>query len=69
MSTPRRHLNKKKRRAEFIHARALAERWGINPSTIWRWVKSGRLSKPRELGPRVRAWPMSVIEAFEEARS
>jgi predicted DNA-binding transcriptional regulator AlpA len=50
----------------FLRIKQLVVRWSVHRSTIWRWVKKGELAKPRRLGPNVVAWPLSVIEAFEE---
>jgi len=37
---------------------------GISNSTLHAWVKAGRFPAPLELGPRVRGWRRSVVEAF-----
>lgn len=33
----------------------------INPSTLWRWVKSGRISPPRRTGPKVVRFDETVL--------
>ena len=38
----------------------------IGRSTVWAWVKSGRLPPPIKLGPRVSVWRASDIAAFIE---
>ncbi|RQV02619.1 AlpA family phage regulatory protein [Burkholderia cenocepacia] len=43
---------------------AVREMLGISNSTLHAWVKSGRLEPPLVLGPRVRGWRLSVIEAY-----
>jgi prophage regulatory protein len=40
---------------------------GISNSTLHAWVKAGRFPPPLELGPRVRGWRRSTIEAFLES--
>jgi predicted DNA-binding transcriptional regulator AlpA len=50
---------------EFITAHSLAERWGVKPSTIWRWAAAGTIPKGTKLGPQVTKWSMRAIEAYE----
>lgn len=51
---------------QYIDVLRLAARWGRHPVSIGRWVKQGRLPKPRRfLGRHV--WPLSEILAFERA--
>ena len=35
----------------------------LNPSTVWRWVKSGRLPRPVKLGRGTVRWIRSEVEA------
>jgi prophage regulatory protein len=35
----------------------------INPSSLWRWIKAGRFPKPIAVGPQVRRWRRSDVEA------
>ena len=39
---------------------------GVKKTTVWAWVKDGRLPKPVKLSPRVTAWRTSEILAFSE---
>lgn len=39
---------------------------GVDRSTLYRWVHSGRLSAPRKLSPRVTGWPAREIRALIE---
>lgn len=40
---------------------------GVHRSTLWRWIREGKLPKPIKLGPGVARWRMSHIRAFIEA--
>jgi prophage regulatory protein len=43
---------------------------GISSSTLWAWVKAGRMPRPIELGPNSRAWLEHEIDqmVFERAK-
>lgn len=40
---------------------------GVHRSTLWRWVREGKLPKPTKLGPGVARWRASQINGFIEA--
>jgi len=47
----------------------LAKFLGVAPSTIYRWLESGKLPKPYERGDAAVRWRMSESEAWlEESR-
>jgi prophage regulatory protein len=47
----------------------LAKFLGVAPSTIYRWLESGKLPKPYQLGDAAVRWRMSEIETWlEEVR-
>jgi predicted DNA-binding transcriptional regulator AlpA len=54
---------------QFFRARALAARWNVNLTTIWRMTKRGDLPTPTRLSPGIVAWRSDVIEAIEAART
>lgn len=37
--------------------------FSISPATVWRWVDSGSLPKPRKHGERVTAWNVGELRA------
>lgn len=49
----------------WLTVKDLAARFQVTPTCIWNWVKAERLPKPHHLGPQVRRWRLSEIEAFE----
>lgn len=52
----------------FLSVAQLAARFGVNPSTIWRWVQAGSFPKPVSLSPGCTRWRLAEIEAWETAR-
>jgi predicted DNA-binding transcriptional regulator AlpA len=44
-----------------VRIKVVAALNGIGPATVWRWVKSGRLPKPRKLGPNTTAWRVGEL--------
>jgi prophage regulatory protein len=49
----------------YHNIRSVAERFGVNPSTIWRWVKDGFFPNPYRFGPGTTRWLDDDIKAFE----
>lgn len=41
----------------------------VSPSTIWRWVKSGRFPAPFKLSHNVTVWSSDAVDAFLSQRS
>jgi hypothetical protein len=39
----------------------------LNPSTVWRWVKAGRISPPLKIGPGTVRFRKSVLVAERDA--
>jgi excisionase family DNA binding protein len=51
---------------KLLRVTQVAKMLGIGKSTVWAWVKSGRLLPPIKLGPRVSVWRDSDIADFIE---
>lgn len=47
---------------QFLSAAQLAERYNVNPATVWRWVNRGYLPKPVKLSPGCTRWRRDDIE-------
>lgn len=54
----------------FVRMPQLVAVFSVSESTIWRWVRAGKLPKPVKLGERTSAWPVeavrSAIDQFSE---
>lgn len=55
--------------AVYVSAEQLAERYGVNKATIWRWSKSGILPKPIKLSDQCTRWLLEAVEQFDAERS
>lgn len=53
----------------YIPDTAVAERYGINRITVWRWAAAGRIPKPVKLSPGCTRWRISDLEAVEATLS
>ena len=53
---------------KYISADQLADRYGVNRSTIWRWTKRGLLSKPVRLSDQCTRWRLDEIEKLDAER-
>jgi predicted DNA-binding transcriptional regulator AlpA len=49
----------------YLKDTQLAERFGVDRVTIWKWVKRGGFPKPVKLSPGCTRWRMADIEAWE----
>ena len=49
-----------------MRVKDVARYLGIGQSTVWRWVKLGKLPKGRQLSPRVTVWIQYQLDAFLE---
>jgi predicted DNA-binding transcriptional regulator AlpA len=45
----------------FVRLPTLLSLFACSRSTIWRWVKAGKIPAPKKLGPRVTAWNVAEI--------
>jgi prophage regulatory protein len=60
------HINYCSEVSDMYHnIRDIAERFGVVPSTIWRWVKDGFFPRPYKFGPGTTRWRDEDIRAFE----
>jgi prophage regulatory protein len=48
----------------LIRVQEVAEILGIGKSTVWLWVKLGKIPAPIHLSTRVSAWKLSAINNF-----
>jgi prophage regulatory protein len=49
----------------YASDRALAERFGVDRCTIWRWYRAGLFPAPVKLSPGCTRWALDDIEAHE----
>lgn len=52
----------------YASAKQLAERYGVNTSTIWRWAKRGILPKPVTISEQCTRWNLDEIEKRDAER-
>jgi prophage regulatory protein len=53
--------------ARYLDVQALAKRWDVGVSTIWRWTKQGIIPQPYHIGTGATRWAIEEIEAYEQA--
>jgi len=51
----------------LVSRKDFAAELGINPSTLWRWTKTGEIPQPIRIGGRV-GWPQSTLEAWKASK-
>ncbi len=51
----------------FVSDAQLAERYGVNRSTIWRWSKAGKLPEPKQISAAITRWWLPDVIAAEAA--
>jgi predicted DNA-binding transcriptional regulator AlpA len=52
----------------IYRVKRLAELFDVDPSTIWRWTKSGVLPPPVQIGPTIHGWTERQLAPLMEAR-
>lgn len=52
----------------YLKDTQVANRYSVDRSTIWRWVKEGKLPKPCKLGIRSTRWRIVELEQWESSR-
>ena len=52
----------------FIRIKDVMKKTGLARSTIWLWVKEGKLPKPIKLSERVTVWKESDIDEWMESK-
>lgn len=55
--------------AAHVRLPVVATLYATSPSNVWRWVKEGRIPKPRKLGPQTTVWNVGDLRrALSEVR-
>lgn len=49
----------------FLKVIQVADRYGVNRSTIWRWVKHGHFPKPKKISCGSSRWSIIDLEQWE----
>ena len=49
----------------FLDVKTTANRFGVSPATIWRWVREGRFPAPVKLGDNITRWRVADIVEWE----
>jgi len=54
---------------KYVSAAQLAERYGVDRSTIWRWAskKGSQFPRPVRLSDQVTRWRLDEIEQYDAA--
>lgn len=46
----------------FLTTAQVAQRYRISRTTVWRWIKAGRLPKPDQIGPGVKRFSVEALD-------
>lgn len=52
----------------YLSVRDLAQRYGVAPSTVWRWCDRGDYPRPVSLTPGCTRWRMADVLTWERER-
>ncbi len=50
---------------EYLNVKEVADRYGVDTSTIWRWRKRGQFPEPKRFGPQTLRWNVAELQAHE----
>jgi excisionase family DNA binding protein len=62
-------MGKQRTVEEQLSVDEVADRLGVDPSTVWRWISDGKIAPVRKLGRRITRVPASAVNRFLEART
>lgn len=54
---------------EQLSVPQVAERLGVEQSTVWRWIAAGKIKPVRKLGHRITRVPASAVNRFLAERT
>ncbi len=49
---------------QHLTIQEIADRLGVDYSTVWRWIQDGKLSPVRKLGHSIVRIPVSAVDRF-----
>lgn len=52
----------------YASVKAIAERYGVSVSTVWRWARAGRIPQPVQLSPGCTRWKVTDLEQWEQSK-
>jgi len=52
----------------FLSDKQLSLRYNIGRSSVWRWLKEGKLPNPTRFGSGTTRWRLSDIEKWEDEK-
>lgn len=50
--------------SNFLRITEVMKMTGLAKSTVWLWVKEGKLPKPIKLSPRITVWEEKIIKEW-----
>lgn len=52
----------------YANVKEVAERYGIDACTVWRWRKDAKkgFPAPHDFGPQTKRWKIADLEAWDE---
>lgn len=53
----------------YLNLSDVCERYRVSRTTVWRWVKDGRLPGPIAMSPQTRRWRLGELIEFENRLS
>lgn len=53
----------------YFSDKQIAERYGVDRTTIWRWVKDGNFPEPVKLSKGCTRWPETPVLSWESRRA
>jgi prophage regulatory protein len=54
--------------ARYLSDKGVAARYNIGKSTVWYWVKKGKLPRPYKIGENTTRWKVAELNEFDEKR-
>lgn len=50
----------------YLTTQQVADRYGISRTTVWRWIKAGRLPEPVQIGPGIKRFSIAALQRKDD---
>ena len=53
----------------YLNVKQVAERYGVDPSTVWRWRREKPdFPEPHKFGPQTLRWSLAALDEWDAAQ-
>lgn len=53
----------------FLSDKQVAARYGVQRTSIWRWIRNNNFPEPVKLSPGCTRWPLDRVQEWEQQKA